>query len=196
MKRLIFSAFAAAALAGAVSAATVYSVSDRILTIRVPEGETNSVVATDIECANDNSVTNIVKTGTGAIIVDKKLADYEGDIHIENGMWVIACTNALGKLSSKADCSDVGAVFVKEGGSLAVGGSDRAISNVGKKIYIAGSGVNGEGALTMALACKLSSLGRQIFRGTKCLLNCVAQRQAPVCQELTESLRFLPRTVG
>ncbi|MBR3822359.1 MAG: hypothetical protein IKJ37_12170, partial [Kiritimatiellae bacterium] len=152
MKRLMFSAFAAAALAGAVSAATVYSVSDRILTIRVPEGETNSVVATDIECANDNSVTNIVKTGTGAIIVDKKLADYEGDIHIEQGMWVIACTNALGKLSSKADCSDVGAVFVKEGGSLAVGGSDRAISNVGKKIYIAGSGVNGEGALTMALA--------------------------------------------
>ena len=140
--------------AGMVSAATSYSVADEVLTVTVPEGETNSVDATQLAVANANSVTNIVKTGLGALVMDDKTAipQYAGDINIENGMWVIACTNALGKLSSKADCSDVGAVFVKEGGSLAVGGSDRAISNVGKKIYIAGSGVNGEGALTMALA--------------------------------------------
>ena len=163
MKRLMSAAFAAVALAGAVSAATVYSVSDRILTIRVPEGETNSVVATDIECANDNSVTNIVKTGTGAIIVDKKLADYEGDIHIEQGMWVIACTNALGKLSSQPDCSDVGAVFVTAGGSLAAGGNDRFISNKGKKIYISGSGVAGEGALTLMLSTAKGDYGSGVF---------------------------------
>lgn len=147
-------AFLATLSAGMVSAATSYSVADEVLTVTVPEGETNSVDATQLAVANANSVTNIVKTGLGALVMDDKTAipQYAGDINIENGMWVIACTNALGKLSSKVDCSDVGAVFVKEGGSLAVGGSDRAISNVGKKIYIAGSGVNGEGALTMALA--------------------------------------------
>ena len=141
--------FAAAFTAGTVLANTGYSVADRVLTINVPFGETNSVAASEISCANNNVVTNIVKTGLGAIVMDQKLDGYLGDINIRQGMWVIAATNALGKLSSNRDCSGVGAVFVTDGGSLAIGANDKNISNVGKKICISGSGVDGEGALTV-----------------------------------------------
>jgi hypothetical protein len=74
---------------------------------------------------------------------------YEGDIHVDEGAWVIACTNALGKLSSSGDGSGVGEVFVGNGGALVAGGTDRKISNIGKKISIAGDGVDGEGALVL-----------------------------------------------
>lgn len=151
MKRLMFSAFAAAALAGAVSAANVYQVSDRTLTIDVPTGETNSVETAHLACANNNEVTNIVKTGRGSLLMDDKSAIplYEGDIHVDEGAWVIACANALGKLSSSGDGSGVGEVFVGNGGALVAGGTDRTISNKGKKISIAGDGVDGEGALVL-----------------------------------------------
>lgn len=134
-----------------VTAATSYSTNDGILTITVPAGETNSVDAAQLADANANSVTNIVKTGSGAILMDDATAipSYTGAIHIEQGMWIIACTNALGKLSSLFDCSDVGPVSVTDGGSLAAGGSDRKICNTGRKLYISGSGVNGEGVLTL-----------------------------------------------
>ena len=141
--------FALVFTASAVMANTGYSVADRVLTIDVPGGETNSVSASEILCANNNEVTNIVKTGLGAILINQNLDGYLGDISIKQGMWVIAGANALGKLSSNRDCSDVGAVFVTDGGSLAIGSSDKTISNVGKKIYISGSGANGEGALTV-----------------------------------------------
>ena len=141
--------FVAAFTAGTVLANTGYSVADRVLTIDVPPGETNSVALSEISCANNNEVTNIVKIGQGAIVMDQQLDGYLGDINIRQGMWVIAATNALGKLSSNQDCSGVGAVFVEDGGSLAVGATDRNISNAGKKIWISGQGVNGEGALTV-----------------------------------------------
>ena len=64
--------FVAAFTAGTVLANTGYSVADRVLTIDVPPGETNSVALSEISCANNNEVTNIVKIGQGAIVMDQQ----------------------------------------------------------------------------------------------------------------------------
>jgi hypothetical protein len=135
-----------------VCADTTYSVSDQILTISVPEGETNSVVASELARANGNEVTKIVKTGRGGFLMNDKTAipNYEGDIYVNEGTWIVACTNALGKLdNSKGE--NTGKVFVADGATIDMASTDRYLSNSGKKITIKGTGVSGEGALTVSI---------------------------------------------
>ena len=152
MKRPVFFAIAATLAGGVACGATTYSLlDDRVLEISVPAGEINSVDAAQLESADSNGVTNIVKVGLGAFKMDDKTAipNYEGDIHVKEGTWIVACTNALGKLSSNVDGSGVGGVFVTDGGTLEIGGTDPIIKNDGKKISIEGTGVDGNGALVI-----------------------------------------------
>ena len=137
MKRLIITAMVTAVTGGMVCADTTYSVSDQILTISVPEGETNSVVASELARANGNEVTKIVKTGRGGFLMNDKTAipNYTGDIYVDQGTWIVACTNALGKLDSGKG-ETVGKVFVADGATIDMAATDRYLSNSGKKITI------------------------------------------------------------
>lgn len=152
MKKTVVFAVAATLAGGVTNAATEYSVADNTLTISVPEGETNSVVVAELACANNNKVTRIVKTGRGGFMMDDKTAipQYEGDIHVNEGTWIVACTNALGKLDNGKG-ENTGKVFVADGATIDMASTDRYLSNSGKKITIKGDGVSGNGALTVSV---------------------------------------------
>jgi hypothetical protein len=148
IKKSVLLAIVAAFAVIEVNADTVYSAASGVLTINVPEGETNSVAKTELKL-EENRIATLRKTGLGGLLMDDKtaLADYVGDIYVDQGTWIAACTNALGKLSSNTDGSGVGEFQVKNGATLAIGGTDPLIKNDGKKISIEGTGVDGNGAI-------------------------------------------------
>ena len=131
--------------------ASQYEIEGTVLKITIPEGMTNEVDVSKVACANNNEITEIRKLGRGGFLMNDKTAipNYTGDIHVKEGTWIVACTNALGKLSSNVDGSGVGGVFVTDGGTLEIGGTDPIIKNDGKKISIEGTGVDGNGALVI-----------------------------------------------
>ena len=133
--------------------ASQYEIEGTVLKITIPEGMTNEVDVSKVACANNNEITEIRKLGRGGFLMNDKTAipNYEGDIYVDEGTWIAACTNALGKLSSNTDGSGVGEFSVGNGATLAIGGTDPLIKNDGKKISIEGTGVDGNGAIQIIL---------------------------------------------
>ena len=130
----------------------LYAIEGATLKITVPEGVTNEVDVSEVECANNNEVTKIQKLGRGGFLMNDKTAfpNYTGDIYVNEGTWIVACTNALGKLDSGKG-ENTGKVFVADGATIDMASTDRFISNSGKKITIKGDGVSGNGALTVSV---------------------------------------------
>ena len=133
--------------------ASQYEIEGTVLKITIPEGMTNEVDVSKVACANNNEITEIRKLGRGGFLMNDKTAipNYTGNIYVDQGTWIAACTNALGKLSSNTDGSGVGEFQVKNGATLAIGGTDPLIKNDGKKISIEGTGVDGNGAIQIIL---------------------------------------------
>ena len=76
--------------------ASSYEIEGVVLKITVPEGVTNEVDVSELACANDNIVTEIRKLGRGGFLMNDKTAipNYTGDIYVDQGTWIVACTNA------------------------------------------------------------------------------------------------------
>lgn len=129
-----------------------YEIDGTVLKITVPEGVTNEVDVSSMACANNNEITEIRKLGRGGFLMNDKTAipNYKGDIYVNEGTWIVACTNALGKLDSGKG-ENVGKVFVADGATIDMASTDRFISNSGKKVSIKGDGVSGNGALTVSV---------------------------------------------
>jgi len=136
----------------ATETASQYEIEDTVLKITIPEGMTNEVDVSKVACANNNEITEIRKLGRGGFLMNDKTAipNYTGDIFVDQGTWIVACTNALGKLDDGKG-EDTGEVFVADGATIDMASTDRYLSNAGKKITIKGNGVSGEGALTVSI---------------------------------------------
>ncbi len=143
---MVFSGFLPVSASGTASS---YEIEGVVLKITIPEGMTNEVDVSKVACANNNEITEIRKLGRGGLLMNDKTAipNYTGNIYVDQGTWIAACTNALGKLSSNTDGSGVGEFSVGNGATLAIGGTDPLIKNDGKKISIEGTGVDGNGAI-------------------------------------------------
>ena len=130
-----------------------YAIEGTVLKITVPEGVTNEVDVSELVCANDNTVTEIRKLGRGGFLMNDKTAipNYTGDIYVDQGTWIVACTNALGKLDVNNKGENTGKVYVADGASIDLASNDRYLNNKGKKITIKGNGVTGNGALTISV---------------------------------------------
>ncbi len=135
-----------------------YAIEGSVLKITIPEGMTNEVDVLAVACANNNEITEIRKLGRGGFLMNDKIAipNYEGDIYVDEGTWIVASSNALGKLDfdSKGEAThgeNVGKVYVADGASIDMASDDRYLSNKGKKITIKGHGVSGNGALTVSV---------------------------------------------
>ena len=133
--------------------ASPYEIEGTVLKITVPEGVTNEVEVSELVCANDNTVTEIRKLGRGGFLMNDKTAipNYTGDIYVDQGTWIVACTNALGKLDVNNKGENTGKVYVADGASIDLASNDRYLNNKGKKITIKGNGVTGNGALTISV---------------------------------------------
>ena len=158
MKKLMLLAVAAVFAVIEVNADAVYSAVNGVLTINVPEGETNSVAKAELKL-EENSITQIHKTGLGGLKIDDKTAleEYAGDIYVDQGTWIVASSNALGKLDfdnkGKATHGEnTGKVYVADGASIDMASSDKNLNNSGKQVTIKGHGVTGNGALTVSVA--------------------------------------------
>ena len=129
-----------------------YEIAGTVLKITVPEGVTNEVDVSSMACANNNEITEIRKLGRGGFLMNDKTAipNYTGDIYVDQGTWIVACTNALGNLDS-GNGENTGKVFVADGATIDMASTDRYLSNSGKKIMIKGEGVSGNGALTVSV---------------------------------------------
>ena len=139
--------------------ASPYEIEGTVLKITVPEGVTNEVEVSELVCANDNTVTEIRKLGRGGFLMNDKTAipNYAGDIYVDQGTWIVASSNALGKLDfdnkGKATHGEnTGKVYVAEGASIDLASDDRYINNSGKKVIVNGHGVSGNGALTVSVS--------------------------------------------
>lgn len=66
-------------------------VADRVLTVYVPALAERSLTAAELEALNAGDVTNVVKTGTGALVLDHPLSGYAGSWDITGGK-VFVCT--------------------------------------------------------------------------------------------------------
>ena len=133
--------------------ASSYEIEGVVLKITVPGGVTNEVDVSELACANDNIVTEIRKLGRGGLLMNDKTAipNYEGDIYVDQGTWIVASSNALGKLDVNSKGENTGKVYVADGASIDLASNDRYLNNKGKKITIKGHGVSGNGALTVSV---------------------------------------------
>ena len=133
--------------------ASPYEIEGTVLKITVPEGVTNEVEVSELVCANDNTVTEIRKLGRGGFLMNDKTAipNYTGDIFVDQGTWIVASSNALGKLDVNSKGENTGKVYVADGASIDLASNDRYLNNKGKKITIKGNGVTGNGALTISV---------------------------------------------
>ena len=133
--------------------ASPYEIEGTVLKITVPEGVTNEVEVSELVCANDNTVTEIRKLGRGGFLMNDKTAipNYAGDIYVDQGTWIVASSNALGKLDVNNKGENTGKVYVADGASIDLASNDRYLNNKGKKITIKGHGVSGNGALTISV---------------------------------------------
>ncbi len=134
-----------AMLAAVTLAATDYSKSGTVLTVTVPEGETNEFESTWFTV----DLTDIVKAGRGGLRMTTNLSAYEGDIHVDAGTYVFVDNTGLGKLGSfnkNQTENEVGQVYVADGATLECAAPATA-SNAGKIVHFQGSGVDGIGAL-------------------------------------------------
>ena len=147
---MVFSGFLPVSATETVSP---YAIEGVVLKITVPEGVTNEVEVSELVCANDNTVTEIRKLGRGGFLMNDKTAipNYTGDIYVDQGTWIVACTNALGKLDVNNKGENTGKVYVADGASIDLASNDRYLNNKGKKITIKGNGVTGNGALTISV---------------------------------------------
>jgi len=147
---MVFSGFLPVSATETVSP---YAIEGTVLKITVPEGVTNEVDVSELVCANDNTVTEIRKLGRGGFLMNDKTAipNYTGDIYVDQGTWIVACTNALGKLDVNNKGENTGKVYVADGASIDLASNDRYLNNKGKKITIKGNGVTGNGALTISV---------------------------------------------
>ena len=146
---MVFSGFLPVSATETVSP---YEIEGTVLKITVPEGVTNEVDVSSMACADNNEITEIRKLGRGGFLMNDKTAipNYEGDIYVNEGTWIVACTNALGKLDDGKG-ENTGKVFVADGATIDMASTDRFISNSGKKVSIKGDGVSGNGALTVSV---------------------------------------------
>ena len=146
---MVFSGFLPVSATETVSP---YEIEGTVLKITIPEGVTNEVDVSVVADALNKGIMEIRKLGRGGFLMDDKNAipNYEGDIYVDEGTWIVACTNALGKLDSGKG-ETVGKVFVADGATIDMASTDRYLSNSGKKITIKGNGVSGEGALTVSI---------------------------------------------
>ena len=130
------------------SAKTSYEPDGTTLKITVPAGETNEVDAAKIASLLEKpaTVTDVRKLGLGCLVMNVDITAYAGDIHIVEGTWRVVNSKGLGTLSKTAKAEDVGQVFVGEGATLEEKCTESPVY-FGKRIHIAGKGVNGVGAL-------------------------------------------------
>ena len=152
---MVFSGFLPVSATETVSP---YEIEGTVLKITVPEGVTNEVDVSSMACADNNEITEIRKLGRGGFLMNDKTAipNYTGDIYVDQGTWIVASSNALGKLDfdSKGEAThgeNVGKVYVADGASIDMASNDRYLNNKGKKITIKGHGVSGKGALTVSV---------------------------------------------
>ena len=136
-----------------------YEIEGTVLKITVPEGVTNEVDVSSMACANNNEITEIRKLGRGGFLMNDKTAipNYTGNIYVDQGTWIVASSNALGKLDfdSKGEAThgeNVGKVYVADGASIDMASSDKNLNNSGKQVSIKGHGVSGYGALTVSIS--------------------------------------------
>ncbi|MBO5940101.1 MAG: hypothetical protein J6R18_02750, partial [Kiritimatiellae bacterium] len=152
---MVFSGFLPVSATETVSP---YAIEGTVLKITIPEGMTNEVDVLAVACANKNEITEIRKLGRGGFLMNDKTAipNYTGDIYVAQGTWIVASSNALGRLDfdSKGEAThgeNVGKVYVADGASIDMASNDRYLNNKGKKITIKGHGVSGKGALTVSV---------------------------------------------
>ena len=130
------------------SAETSYEPDGTTLKITVPAGETNEVDVTKIASLLEKPATvmDVRKLGLGCLVMNVDITAYAGDIHIVDGTWRVVDSKGLGMLSKTAKAEDVGQVFVGEGATLEEKCTESPVY-FGKRIHVAGRGVNGVGAL-------------------------------------------------
>ena len=133
--------------------ASQYEIEGTVLKITIPEGMTNEVDVSKVACANNNEITEIRKLGRGGFLMNDKTAipNYTGNIYVDQGTWIVASSNALGKLDVNSKGENTGKVYVADGASIDLASNDRYLNNKGKKITIKGHGVSGNGALTVSV---------------------------------------------
>ncbi|MCQ2390256.1 MAG: hypothetical protein MJ240_02430 [Kiritimatiellae bacterium] len=124
-------------------------VSRMALVVDVPAGTTNAFDFTSLgRMLTSNVATNFIKRGGGTLVVSSDLSSYLGDITVEAGTYRYTRPQALGRLAGEMVC---GCVRVLPGGALDAYPASTASGNdwgsFNKRIYFAGAGPDGQGAL-------------------------------------------------
>ncbi len=121
---------------------TTFECTNRVLTVTVPEGITNSYDYSSLVAAH--YVTNIVKMGGGSLTA-RAMTTYAGDFTINEGYFYFRVAGDLGR-------ERFGTVRVANGGGLAVGDWPATSAIRYKTIYLGGNGPDGRGVLRGASA--------------------------------------------
>jgi hypothetical protein len=113
--------------------------------ITVPEGETYTLVEADVTQFGSH---DILKTGGGTLIADAVMTNYTGDIYITNGIYKAAAAGACGPSAGKVVVSGTGTFMngISASASWLYPGGYPALG-LTEKVYLEGSGYNGQGAL-------------------------------------------------
>ena len=114
-----------------------------VYAVTVPQGVSNSFAALSADCTFTRTATEgatpevtsyadflaesaagtLVKEGPGWLVIEEPIADWTGQIHVEEGVLRAACSNALGKVMVSATStvsypSDADGTFVSSGATL------------------------------------------------------------------------------
>ena len=140
-------------------------VDDTTLEVTVPAGFTNEFDATYAAALNDNTYAAFVKKGAGGLYMPNDISAFTGTVDVDEGSLGCRKSTSLGALSLEA-----GAVTVKDGATLFIpdnntdsGVKVNSVNLSGKRLVIAGFGVNGAGAVDLRSEQQNNPLGQNVL---------------------------------
>lgn len=146
--KTIIAALVCAAAAFAQAATTMELVTEGEVTrymVTVPDGETYTLTGSDVTLFGDYG---ILKTGGGTLVAGAVMTNYVGDIFITNGVYKAAAAGACGPSAGKVVVSGSG-TLMNGIASVNTWTGDGGYPSLGvvEKVYLEGTGYNGQGAL-------------------------------------------------
>ena len=111
----------------------------------VPKGESNPITEAAAAILNGNSVAKFIKRGEGTLVANLALAQYTGDLIVEEGVYQSCPTAASNTTVGKLDSA--GKVTVCDGATLELKTSVWSTTMASKEVHISGRGFGGRGAL-------------------------------------------------
>ena len=117
------------------------------------------------ELQAETAAGTLVKKGAGWLVVNEALANWSGQIHVDEGVLQVTCRGGLGKekvpasSTSTTYATDEDATFVASGATLFMDSSllDKKVRNESKKIVFEGEGAEGLGGAVVTYARNLSA---------------------------------------